>query len=136
MLDFRQEVIDEDSFLTINMVAGVAVVDVECQVIRERQASILASRLARLAEEHHGQIAVCLRSVRQLSLATLRDLIEADRLCRSLGGRLAVFSMPVHIQHQLRETGLLKKLNLQRDAAAAVRFAQRRRPLIGRERAA
>ena len=112
----------DDSFVSVTATTHVAVASIALPSVRERQATIMRERLAELAGQCHGRLAVGFTEVTDMTSAAINALIEVSGVCRSLGGRLVIFGLDTPLRTVFRSTGLDKLLTVAADADAALRL--------------
>lgn len=118
----------DDSFVTVSATASVAVATIELPAVRERQAMIMQHRLVELAEQSRGRLAVGFTQVGDMTSACINALIEVNRHCRRLGGKLVIFGLTRALVRLFASTGLDRVLTVAPDTDAALRaFAPQNR---------
>lgn len=110
-----------DTMFTFRRVGKAGVVSLTCAALRERQATLLSGYLGELAERMAGQLVLDVEGVRDFSCAWINTLIELSGRCVSEGGQLIVVGLSASAQKMLRQTGLDKRLRVERCPAVALR---------------
>jgi len=119
----------EDAFIGVRIEDGVAFATVRCTIVRERQASILHTTLDELAKSNNGRVLLDLCGVTMISTACISDLLTLQEKCELLGGKFVLYGLGREISESLKQTGVLKKMNL------AVEEEGARRLLLAKPRA-
>jgi anti-anti-sigma factor len=112
---------EEDRSLLIDRVGHSAIVTVAIASIRDHHAELIAQRLASIATDRGGHLAINLSHVAEFSCAWINALVRLAASCEASGGRLVVFDLAEPAAKVLRRTGLDKQLHLCRGRNAALR---------------
>jgi len=67
---------------------------VACGHLKDKGANCVLSHLYRLAMQSGGHLVVSLEPVSEISLGTLRGVVDLHQRCHDLGGRLVLCCMP------------------------------------------
>ncbi|MGE3108583.1 MAG: STAS domain-containing protein [Phycisphaerales bacterium] len=111
----------EDAFIGVRIEDGAAVATVLCSSVRERQSSILRQTLDHLANSNGGRVLLDLCGVTNLSAACISNILSVQHACDAMGGKFVVFGLVGELADSLRQTGVLKQINLADDEAQARR---------------
>jgi len=109
-----------ETMFTLSRVGDVAVVNITCPAIRERQAEVLGRYLSDLCAQVEGRLILELSGVGSFACAWINELLRVTRRCRSMGGQLVLTGMPLRDVRVLESTGLAKHLCLAKSRADAL----------------
>lgn len=112
----------EDALVGVRIEDGAAVVTVLCHSVRERQASLLHQTLDDLAKTNQGRVLLDLCGVKALSTACIANLLSLQASCAAMGGKFVVFGLVGPLADSLKQTGVLKQINLADDEDSARRL--------------
>lgn len=109
-----------ETMFTLSRVSDIAVLNVTCPAIRERQAQVLGRYLSELTGHTGGRIVLEVGGVGSFSCAWINELLSVTRRCRAMGGDLVLLGMPLRDWRVLETTGLSRHLTLTRSRTDAL----------------
>ena len=119
------ELANDQGFVLVDTVDGVAVAGIGLPSLRERQAVMMLDKLRQVAGRHGGRLAVSLTEVIDLNSACINALVEVHRHCRELGGQIVVFGLRPQLRKLFHTTGIDKILPVADDCEQAVKVFAR-----------
>lgn len=83
-----------DGMVIVQTMHDCTVATIACGSLKDKGANSVLNHLSRLAMHSGGRLVVSLDPVSEISLGTLRGVLDLHQRCRDLGGRLVLCCMP------------------------------------------
>lgn len=111
----------QSTFVTSKLYGPAVIVRVEREKVGEHEAPIIQQEVTQAASPHGWRVAMDLSAVTLLASAGLGTLITLNKLCKSSGGKLALFGISEDILAVMKLTRLNTLLTISNDQESAVK---------------
>lgn len=111
----------QSTFVTSKLYGPAVIVRVEREKVGEHEAPIIQHEVTQAASPHGWRVAMDLSMVTLLASAGLGTLITLNKLCKSSGGKLALFGISEDILAVMKLTRLNTLLTISNDQESAVK---------------